>query len=218
MGMGRCCSLDWLVRQGDTPDEARIKLLFCPFSLFCFPMGILVVVNSYHVHGQIINIIGVSLIALVFALFMVCVTSNIVRAGFILDVVLGLLIVGICASDLATVTRTSTFRPWTYAVLCLDAALIFKRDKMPHFMLPFLLLYNIALQVESVSRFGLFELGYLGTAGVEDNFANCPSPPCDVSFLDTLIYMLGVCTVFLGDFYFTNGFATGMRLQLRRVE
>eukprot|EP00756_Hemistasia_phaeocysticola_P018219 Hpha_TRINITY_DN15582_c3_g4::TRINITY_DN15582_c3_g4_i1::g.105366::m.105366 len=29
--------------------------------------------------------------------------------------------------------------------------------------------------------------------------------------------MLGVCVVFLGDFYFTNGFASGMMLQLRRV-
>eukprot|EP00756_Hemistasia_phaeocysticola_P018223 Hpha_TRINITY_DN15582_c3_g4::TRINITY_DN15582_c3_g4_i6::g.105386::m.105386 len=30
--------------------------------------------------------------------------------------------------------------------------------------------------------------------------------------------MLGVCVVFLGDFYFTYGFASGMRLQLRKVQ
>eukprot|EP00756_Hemistasia_phaeocysticola_P016065 Hpha_TRINITY_DN15454_c2_g1::TRINITY_DN15454_c2_g1_i2::g.176391::m.176391 len=89
---------------------------------------------------------------------------------------------------------------------------------MPLFIIPFVLVYLGALQVESVSRFGLYEAGYWGTAGVEISSCNCASPPCDSIPVDAFINLLSLSIVFLGDFYFTNGFASGMELQLRKVE
>eukprot|EP00756_Hemistasia_phaeocysticola_P030075 Hpha_TRINITY_DN16272_c0_g1::TRINITY_DN16272_c0_g1_i3::g.12511::m.12511 len=61
----------------------------------------------------------------------------------------------------------SSFRSWAFVVLVLDMALVFKRYHLPSFIIPSVLVYQAALQVESVSRFGLYEAGYWGTKGVE---------------------------------------------------
>eukprot|EP00756_Hemistasia_phaeocysticola_P032166 Hpha_TRINITY_DN16395_c1_g2::TRINITY_DN16395_c1_g2_i8::g.60524::m.60524 len=216
MGWGCCWS--WLVRPGDTPDEARIKTLMFPFAIFTFPVLVFDVFVTLQNDHQTIIVIGESTAAFAAILFMVGVVSNAIPAGYLLDVLLVLVTVGICSLDLAYATVSYSFRPWAHVVLVLDAALVFKRYHMPLYIIPFVLMYIAALQVESVSRFGLYEAGYWGGAGVEDSFCNCASPPCNVPAVDAVVNMLSVCIVLLGDFYFTNGFARGMELQLRKVE
>eukprot|EP00756_Hemistasia_phaeocysticola_P036884 Hpha_TRINITY_DN16666_c0_g1::TRINITY_DN16666_c0_g1_i1::g.178512::m.178512 len=89
---------------------------------------------------------------------------------------------------------------------------------MPRFIISFVLIYTAALSVESVERFGLYQVGYWGSAGSEISHCSCVEPPCSSDAGGALLDILNVCIVFLGDFYFTRGFARGMRLQLRRVE
>eukprot|EP00756_Hemistasia_phaeocysticola_P018393 Hpha_TRINITY_DN15590_c3_g5::TRINITY_DN15590_c3_g5_i1::g.106323::m.106323 len=95
------------------------------------------------------------------------VVSNAIPAGYLLDVVLMLGTVGICAMDLSTATASYPFRAWAFLVLVLDIALVFKRYHVPLLIIPFVLVYQAALEVESVSKFGLYEAGYWGSPGVE---------------------------------------------------
>eukprot|EP00756_Hemistasia_phaeocysticola_P016068 Hpha_TRINITY_DN15454_c2_g1::TRINITY_DN15454_c2_g1_i4::g.176393::m.176393 len=117
---------------------------------------------------------------------------------------------GICAIDLGNATISYPLRAWAFVVLVLDVSLVFKRYHAPRYIIPFVLVYQAALQVESVSRFGLYEAGYWGTAGAETSYCNCASPPCSEPVMSVVITMVAVCFVFLGDFYFTSGFAKGM--------
>eukprot|EP00756_Hemistasia_phaeocysticola_P032164 Hpha_TRINITY_DN16395_c1_g2::TRINITY_DN16395_c1_g2_i6::g.60517::m.60517 len=216
MGWGCCWS--WLVRPGDTPDEARIKTLVFPFALCALVVAVFYYIVTSQQNNQIVKVVGTSIIALAMALFMGGVVSNAIPAGYLLDVMLVLCTVGICAQDLGQATVSYSFRSWAFVVLSLDCALVFKRDHLPRFIIALVLLYQCLLKVESVARFGLYEAGYWGGAGVEDSFCNCASPPCNVPAVDAVVNMLSVCIVLLGDFYFTNGFARGMELQLRKVE
>eukprot|EP00756_Hemistasia_phaeocysticola_P032170 Hpha_TRINITY_DN16395_c1_g6::TRINITY_DN16395_c1_g6_i2::g.60505::m.60505 len=157
--MGGCCSWGWLVRQGDTPDEAKIKTLMFPFALFMLLFGGFLVYIVLQTTRQMVVVIGNSIVVFATVLFMGGVASNAIPAGYLLDVLLVLTMVGICSMDLGTVTDSYPFRAWAFVVLVLDGALVFKRNHMPYFIIPLVLLYIAALQVESVSRFGLYEAG-----------------------------------------------------------
>eukprot|EP00756_Hemistasia_phaeocysticola_P015082 Hpha_TRINITY_DN15384_c5_g1::TRINITY_DN15384_c5_g1_i1::g.88079::m.88079 len=136
--MGKCCRWDWLVRPGDTPDEATIKTIAFPFGIFLFLFMVGLIVRQMSSTVQMIFIIGTLFIALAQLLFIGGVLSNVIPVYYILDACLFLSTVGICAQDLGNATRTSPFRSWTYVVLVLDIALVFKRYPPPprHHPLP----------------------------------------------------------------------------------
>eukprot|EP00756_Hemistasia_phaeocysticola_P018389 Hpha_TRINITY_DN15590_c3_g1::TRINITY_DN15590_c3_g1_i8::g.106321::m.106321 len=161
--MGGCCRWGWLVRQGDTPDEARIKTVGFPFFLFIFVVKVFLFVNTLQTTNQVVTGIGHSINAFACLFFMGGVVSNAIPAGYVLDATLVLLTVGLCALDLGNATISYTFRAWAFLVLMLDGALVAKRYHIPLFIIPFVLVYQAALEVESVSRFGLYELGYWGS-------------------------------------------------------
>eukprot|EP00756_Hemistasia_phaeocysticola_P019277 Hpha_TRINITY_DN15648_c2_g1::TRINITY_DN15648_c2_g1_i18::g.99764::m.99764 len=177
--MGGCCRFGWLVRPGDTPDEARIKTQVFPLALICFLGVSLIMYNRLRTHNQMVVVVGNVVVGVAFLHFMVGAMTNAIRAGHLLDGLLAALTMGTCAMDLGNATMSYSFRSWTLVVLLLDIALVFKRYHMPRFIIPFVLACQAALQVESVSRFGLYEAGYWGTAGVESSYCNCASPPCD---------------------------------------
>eukprot|EP00756_Hemistasia_phaeocysticola_P043238 Hpha_TRINITY_DN17016_c12_g1::TRINITY_DN17016_c12_g1_i13::g.166790::m.166790 len=98
--MGGCCRWGWLVRQGDTPDEARIKTRVFPFAIFIFLVQVFLLVNQLKTQNQMIVIIAHSIITFAMLLFMGGVVSNAIPAGYVLEVGLALTTVGICAMDL----------------------------------------------------------------------------------------------------------------------
>eukprot|EP00756_Hemistasia_phaeocysticola_P030078 Hpha_TRINITY_DN16272_c0_g1::TRINITY_DN16272_c0_g1_i8::g.12518::m.12518 len=165
--MGGCCRWGWLVRQGDTPDEAKIKTILFPFTLVVFPVLVFLIFNELQSTNPMVYLIGDFIMTFAMLLFIGGVVSNAIPAGYLLDVLLVLCTVGICSLDLGNATTSSRWRSWAFVVLVLDGALVFKRNHMPLFIIPFVLVYQGALQVESVSRFGLYEAGYWGTKGVE---------------------------------------------------
>eukprot|EP00756_Hemistasia_phaeocysticola_P034361 Hpha_TRINITY_DN16517_c3_g2::TRINITY_DN16517_c3_g2_i13::g.133044::m.133044 len=192
------CKWDWVVRQGDTPDEAKIKTMVFPFAILLFLSCVFFIVYNLQSRNQTVTIMGSAIVTFAMLQFMGGVVSNAIPANYLLDVLLVLGAVGMCAMDLGQATRSYPFRSWAFTVLILDIALVFKRYHMPLFIIPFVLVYQAALQVESVSRFGLYEAGYWGTAGVEISFCNCASPPCDSTPADAFNVMICVCFVFLG--------------------
>eukprot|EP00756_Hemistasia_phaeocysticola_P011427 Hpha_TRINITY_DN15119_c6_g5::TRINITY_DN15119_c6_g5_i1::g.126776::m.126776 len=212
------CRWDWLVRQGDTPEEVRIKTSLFPFALLMVVNAAWLIYYTLTGSNQMLNVVAYSVHGVSFILFIVGILWNVMHARYLADVLLLLSVVGVCLNDLGNATRSSPFRSWAYTVLILDIALVFKRNHMPRFIIALVLVYLVTLQVESVLRFGMYEAGYWGTEGVEISSCNCVSPPCGVTPVDAWLNMLGMIIVFLGDFHLTRGFASGMRLQLRRVE
>eukprot|EP00756_Hemistasia_phaeocysticola_P034382 Hpha_TRINITY_DN16517_c3_g6::TRINITY_DN16517_c3_g6_i1::g.133061::m.133061 len=210
--------LRWLVREGDTKDEARIKTNMFPITLFFLGFGVFGNCVSLHNKDPLWYTLGGFSVIAGQLVFMIGVSTNALPAGYLLDALLVMSALGLCAIDIGNAAVTSPFRSWTFVILALDCALVFQRDHMPLFIIPFVLLCVSAEVVESVERFGLYETGYWGSAGVEVSYCDCASPPCGNSLGGAAITIFAVCLTFLGDFYFTRGFATGMRLQLRRVE
>eukprot|EP00756_Hemistasia_phaeocysticola_P019566 Hpha_TRINITY_DN15670_c3_g3::TRINITY_DN15670_c3_g3_i3::g.100603::m.100603 len=129
--MGECCRWGWLVRQGDTRDEARIKTLGFPFAVLIFLFQLFVIFVTLQGTSQIVDVVGLSMTAFAMVLFIGGVTSNAIPAGYLLDVMLILFSVGLCVMDLGTATRSSSWRSWAFVVLVLDGALVFKRYHMP---------------------------------------------------------------------------------------
>eukprot|EP00756_Hemistasia_phaeocysticola_P032169 Hpha_TRINITY_DN16395_c1_g5::TRINITY_DN16395_c1_g5_i1::g.60504::m.60504 len=168
MGWGCCWS--WLVRPGDTHDEARIKTLMFPVCFFFFMFALASIFSNLQDQRQMVHIVGSCINAFAHAFFMLGVVANAVPAGYLLDTCMVLVTFAICLIDLSQATRSYSIRAWAYVVLVLDCVLIFKRHHMPRVVIPIVLLYSVAVQVESVARFGLYEVGYWGSAGVEISY------------------------------------------------
>eukprot|EP00756_Hemistasia_phaeocysticola_P015065 Hpha_TRINITY_DN15384_c3_g1::TRINITY_DN15384_c3_g1_i11::g.88073::m.88073 len=171
--MGGCCRWGWLVRQGDTPDEARIKTIVFPFAIFEVVLHVGAILHVLRSTKQGVSLIAYCINTFGLLLFIGGVLWNAVPPGHLLDVLLLLCTLGLCTVDLANATRSWPFRSWSFVVLVLDGALVFKRYHMPYFIIPLVLVHQAALAVESVSRFGLYEAGYWGSKGVESSQCNC---------------------------------------------
>eukprot|EP00756_Hemistasia_phaeocysticola_P019282 Hpha_TRINITY_DN15648_c2_g4::TRINITY_DN15648_c2_g4_i1::g.99760::m.99760 len=145
--MAPCCRWGWWVRQGDTPDEARTKTMLFPFALFMLLFCVFNIIIAALTINQIVNMIGQSVAIFSLALFLVGVLTNAIPVTILADMLLVFATVAICVMDLGGVTRNSPFRSWALVVLALDCCLVFKRFHIPRFIIPFVLVYQAALQV-----------------------------------------------------------------------
>eukprot|EP00756_Hemistasia_phaeocysticola_P031713 Hpha_TRINITY_DN16371_c3_g1::TRINITY_DN16371_c3_g1_i1::g.58528::m.58528 len=161
------CRWGCLVREGDSKEDARIKTTVFPFALFTFMFYIVFIFYVLQTSHLMMSVFGGCFMSLAMAVFMAGVVSNAVPARYLLDQFLAVGTLGFCFNDLANATISYSFRSWTFVVLALDIALVFKRDHMPRFIIAFVLVYITALSVESAQRFGLYEAGYWGSEGVE---------------------------------------------------
>eukprot|EP00756_Hemistasia_phaeocysticola_P011412 Hpha_TRINITY_DN15119_c3_g1::TRINITY_DN15119_c3_g1_i2::g.126766::m.126766 len=216
--MERYCHFSWLVRPWDTKDEAKIKTMVFPFALVAFLHHVFEIFLVVLTTGQTVSLLGQLIMSAGFLFFLLGAFTNVMRAGITLDITLGLCTLGTCMVDLGAATISSTFRASVFVVLLLDAILVFKRDHMSYLVIGFVLLYMTVMEAESFHKFGMYEVGYWGSPGIEISYCNCASPPCSSTAGVAFINLFSMFLVCLGDFYFTRGFATGMRLQLRRVE
>eukprot|EP00756_Hemistasia_phaeocysticola_P012926 Hpha_TRINITY_DN15236_c6_g4::TRINITY_DN15236_c6_g4_i2::g.65466::m.65466 len=214
----KCCEWRWLVRETDTKEEARIKTRMFPFAVALTAFNVMALILTYRVTGQNISAIGLSLTSVGMLMFAIGAATNAAPVGSLLDVMLVMWSVGLCLNDLGGISISYHFRVVAVIIICLDVALVFKRDHMPPLIITLMSIYLILTTVEGIQRFGLYELGYWGTDGVEISACNCASPPCAQNPVGSAIGLFGSLIVFLGDFYFSRGFAKGMRLQLHRVE
>eukprot|EP00756_Hemistasia_phaeocysticola_P059460 Hpha_TRINITY_DN36236_c0_g1::TRINITY_DN36236_c0_g1_i1::g.83186::m.83186 len=106
--------------------------------------------------------LGRGICALGPAVFVVGVMLN-GDVGYLADTLLLISTVGMLVMDVGYAAISFPFRSWSYVVLALDGALVFDRQHIPVFVIPFVLLYTAAEAIESVHRYGLYEAGYWGT-------------------------------------------------------
>eukprot|EP00756_Hemistasia_phaeocysticola_P032431 Hpha_TRINITY_DN16406_c3_g3::TRINITY_DN16406_c3_g3_i1::g.160168::m.160168 len=110
--MGGCCRWDWLVRKGDTKEEARIKTTIFPFAAGLLIFLVFSFFNALMTYRQYVSVIGICCVGFGSFVFLVGVLFNAVPPGYLLDAWLGLSVVGLCCIDLCQVTRSSSFRAW----------------------------------------------------------------------------------------------------------
>eukprot|EP00756_Hemistasia_phaeocysticola_P012527 Hpha_TRINITY_DN15204_c8_g7::TRINITY_DN15204_c8_g7_i1::g.67451::m.67451 len=211
MGIREFCFCGWLIREGDTVTEARIKTTLFPFISIVLTLCSVWTVKEIEV--PVFQIIGTSTLLLASVLFLVGVATNLVRVGYLVDMFLFLGFLAVWALDIADVSTLSPYRTWVVAILGMDIALVFQRDHVLHFAIPGTLLYLAAQGVEGGKKFGLSQAW---GASEEDHACNCASPPCEDA-MASLFGTILICFVYLSDFYLTRSFATGMRIQLRRI-
>eukprot|EP00756_Hemistasia_phaeocysticola_P009723 Hpha_TRINITY_DN14943_c2_g2::TRINITY_DN14943_c2_g2_i1::g.143090::m.143090 len=210
----RC--LKWVIKDGDTVSDEHVKRMLIPVAISLLPIAATVGITAIG-NDLLLNLIGVSVCGLALVLFLIGVLLNVVKARYLADMFFLLFPIGLVIIDLGAAGLSSRFRPWTYVVLVLDGTLVFGRDRVPHFVIPFTLVYLFADAIESTASFGFYELGN-SLNGVEDNRCNCPEPPCAVTPLNAFNNYVSVLAVILIDFYLTRGFSKGMRKQLRSVQ
>eukprot|EP00756_Hemistasia_phaeocysticola_P011409 Hpha_TRINITY_DN15119_c1_g1::TRINITY_DN15119_c1_g1_i1::g.126760::m.126760 len=202
---------------GGTKEDIVIKRKMVPLIAIVLPVHLVYTWTSlssgYPILQSFANIMG----AVGDLSFILNAIFRLAPIGYSLDVYLVLVTFSCIAADMAQAARSWDFRSWTFVIILLDGSLVFGRDHLPRFIIPVLLIYMSALSVESMHRFGMYEGGYWG-AGADSSSCNCASPPCVRTVRDSLGVFINVTIVFLVDFYLTRGFATGMRLQLSRVE
>eukprot|EP00756_Hemistasia_phaeocysticola_P022935 Hpha_TRINITY_DN15864_c4_g7::TRINITY_DN15864_c4_g7_i1::g.192095::m.192095 len=122
---------DWLVREGDTPDEARIRTLGFPFALIFVILHVFLIVATLGGSGQLVRVVGYCINTYGLGQFTLGVLTNAARPGYLLDAGLSLCTLGVCAMDMGNAAVSSSFRSSTIVVLLLDDALVFKRDRLP---------------------------------------------------------------------------------------
>eukprot|EP00756_Hemistasia_phaeocysticola_P030127 Hpha_TRINITY_DN16274_c5_g3::TRINITY_DN16274_c5_g3_i1::g.15823::m.15823 len=209
------CLMHYLVRPGDSPEDAQIKRTVSPvamlFGLFC--MGVAVV----HLRGsKLMAALGAAVAGVSGLGFSVGALLDLFPTRFMLDALLLGNLVGVVLLDMENAAVSATFRALGMTIILLDVALVFNRDHIPYIVLPVALCWLAAECVESMHRYGVYEAGYWGI-DVTASYCNCPSPPCSRSVTDAFLNTFIPGWLLLMDFYFTRGFSSGMRLQLRRV-
>eukprot|EP00756_Hemistasia_phaeocysticola_P030594 Hpha_TRINITY_DN16300_c4_g2::TRINITY_DN16300_c4_g2_i1::g.60562::m.60562 len=216
--MRRQCNqrLRCLLRNGDTRDERRMKMMGFPVACILFVLAGVGVAMKLSA-SRVMTALGNTVCASALAIYLVGVAFNMAPVGHLADIALGLCTVGICVLDLASATFSNPFRSWIFVILVLDSTIIFKREHIQVFILGFFMVYAATEHLESIYQYGLYDMGYWRT-GVEVNFCNCASPPCSMPESESLFNYCCVCAVLLVDFYFTRGFSKAVQVQLRRVK
>eukprot|EP00756_Hemistasia_phaeocysticola_P029736 Hpha_TRINITY_DN16249_c0_g6::TRINITY_DN16249_c0_g6_i1::g.12647::m.12647 len=214
----QCCR--WLsectVRQTDHPLDARVKRLAMP-PVVGFLLMVCFIFPRYIIDNLLIYVTGSGFISAGCVIFLVGAVTNLISARRLADLTMLSCTAGTLLFDIAAVAM-SRVRTWSLCVLALDASLVLERHHIPPIVIPIVLVYLAAEGVERVHRWGLYELGYWGTEGLEASECHCASPPCSISVLEGLSRVLPTWSVFLFDFYFTRGFASALSRQLKTAE
>eukprot|EP00756_Hemistasia_phaeocysticola_P014588 Hpha_TRINITY_DN15344_c9_g4::TRINITY_DN15344_c9_g4_i4::g.89602::m.89602 len=203
----------WLVREGDTPMDIRVKQGMAPLAYFFIPAGL------YWLY-QWITIKGISIVfsAVVHLTYVLPLIAFLVKAklGHPMGKAVDWFVLGGCLGCIGVdwfAAAEARARYWNCMVMILDAVLVFERDRMAPIVVIMTLAYLCFESLESYARFGLYEVFTDPTILMCD----CADPPCPTSFSNMLSTYALSAVVLLTDFYLTRGFASNLRLQLRRV-
>eukprot|EP00756_Hemistasia_phaeocysticola_P046522 Hpha_TRINITY_DN20305_c0_g1::TRINITY_DN20305_c0_g1_i1::g.138168::m.138168 len=202
---------NWTIQKTDTPEDISIKRFVVPICYaICFLnatwiMQSILLSDLFFLIGASINFVT----AVVF--IMVAVMG--LKMGLMLDLLLPWFVIGSLFGDFH-LARHLEPRQWSLVVCVLDAALVFDRKRVPPLCIGMTLFFLMLERLESGVRLGMYE-----AAGSDPPEAcTCANPPCATGMFSAARNVFGnMAFVLLVDFYFTHGFATGLRTQLRRV-
>eukprot|EP00756_Hemistasia_phaeocysticola_P016918 Hpha_TRINITY_DN15504_c0_g2::TRINITY_DN15504_c0_g2_i2::g.107059::m.107059 len=206
-----CCS-GWIMRDSDSEEDVRIKRTVTPLALFSLPL------SSYQlVYGMLDldNATYATSMAIFLTSYSIYFVGGILgkNMGTVIDASLLLLAIGNVVYD-AYNTAALEQRNWSLIVVYLDFALVLDRMRPVRAMIIVTITWLFVANIESAFRFGLYDEINSAPPPVCD----CLHPPCRTSFVGNSAAWIVGSIVMLFDFYLTRGFATNLRLQLRRVK
>eukprot|EP00756_Hemistasia_phaeocysticola_P030157 Hpha_TRINITY_DN16274_c7_g7::TRINITY_DN16274_c7_g7_i1::g.15875::m.15875 len=205
----KVCS-DWMIREGDTETDVRIKRGLTPVAfvgVVLLSLGALRAALADHEWSAGWNGFGFVIWTLYF-----CAGRAGMDMGTVLDVALPASVVFILALDLLQAATLQSQR-WSVVVICLDVGLVFNRDRVPLFAIPLTVIYLLVIAIEAQFRLGIYEL-----PGEEPKLCSCAEPPCSLGAEESLLAFAWLAFVLVIDFYLTRRFAHDLRHQLQRVK
>jgi len=199
------------MRETDSADEANRKRLATPVMLFLAVFGAALTIEEGLSRASPNFVIASAIIMVASLQFILCARVG-VSTRIPLQAALVAMTIAIILFDSVDAAEIRP-RSWSFAVLVLDAYLVFNCPG--HVSILALLLSYIALdRVEAGARFGLYDLVASPDIPL---VCDCSNPPCAEGAIASVLNWVAVATILLGDFHLTRGFATSLRHQLRRV-
>eukprot|EP00756_Hemistasia_phaeocysticola_P017296 Hpha_TRINITY_DN15529_c9_g1::TRINITY_DN15529_c9_g1_i1::g.106007::m.106007 len=209
----KCCS-GWIMRASDTPEDAHIKRAMTPLAIL---MLFVVPYSAFYDGSNFSDEYAYS----ANSMFLMAGAVSFLVRGYIgadmrtsVDILIVVFSLGLVYINLrlAAEMRGSLF---IYAVLLLDMALVFNTPRTIPFVIFVFLVFCLVLMFEASLRFGVYN-------AVETQefpwICDCADPPCATTATVIPVGFIILAIPPLADFYLTRGFATNLRLQLRRVE
>eukprot|EP01062_Namystynia_karyoxenos_P073459 TRINITY_DN70254_c0_g1_i1.p1 TRINITY_DN70254_c0_g1~~TRINITY_DN70254_c0_g1_i1.p1 ORF type:complete len:919 (+),score=169.06 TRINITY_DN70254_c0_g1_i1:128-2758(+) len=129
--------------------------------------------------------------------------------------------VGVVCMDWASASLPGPPRLWALNVLLVDILLVINSTPMwSTVLVSMTLLWLVISSTEEVWRWGLFRVDGWSTPPDEDlqEVLDCQDPPCGTTVVQGIFRFIVYSFVFVFDFYFTRGFANGLREQMMAVE
>eukprot|EP01065_Artemidia_motanka_P007060 TRINITY_DN1346_c3_g1_i1.p1 TRINITY_DN1346_c3_g1~~TRINITY_DN1346_c3_g1_i1.p1 ORF type:complete len:747 (+),score=117.00 TRINITY_DN1346_c3_g1_i1:747-2987(+) len=127
---------------------------------------------------------------------------------------------GIICLDWASAGSPGSPRLWSMSIIVVDMLLVMAVPAATvKLIIGAVLFWLFLTSVEDCLRFGLYRMDHWSTP-TDDELENakCDDPPCAVTAFSGVFRAFAYSLVFLLDFYFTRGFAVGMRQQMDVVE
>eukprot|EP00756_Hemistasia_phaeocysticola_P019706 Hpha_TRINITY_DN15679_c0_g1::TRINITY_DN15679_c0_g1_i1::g.97360::m.97360 len=206
-----------LVREGDSVEVVHAKQMLFPICVFLITFSLPVL--AFNISGtNFIALIGTAITIVGCALFIGGARFSTIPLHNLITMLLVMTAITFVLLDMNAAATSSTFRSWVFIILVLDGALVFKRRQIPGVLIPCTVAYLAADAVESTTRYGLYEVARWGKDSGAAVICGCATPPCANSVNAAVVNFVAVVTVFLLDFYLTRGFASGLQIQLSRVE
>eukprot|EP00756_Hemistasia_phaeocysticola_P053795 Hpha_TRINITY_DN29744_c0_g1::TRINITY_DN29744_c0_g1_i1::g.2662::m.2662 len=203
----------WLIRESDSPEDVRIKrALTAPFVIIT-PLMLYVIYTWGEVHDLSLTfLIGNGLHISAFLLFFVCGITG-MNMRITMDFVLFFLFAGIIIIDIYNLAELRP-RSWSQTVVVFDLCLVLDRTSAITPMVVLTTMWLLVASTETAFRFGLHDQVSSGVPAVCD----CPNPPCPTAVAGAYTTGISSVLVVLVDLYLTRGFATDLRVQLRKVK
>eukprot|EP00756_Hemistasia_phaeocysticola_P033387 Hpha_TRINITY_DN16462_c5_g1::TRINITY_DN16462_c5_g1_i2::g.161945::m.161945 len=211
----RKCS-ECFMREDDTVEDVHIKRVMIPLSLWLF--GIVFVFMIGNAAGEDYLLTGILVSSTCMNLMLPIGGALGKRMGPLLDCFLLFNAINNVVND-AMEAATMQPRTWPLVVMLLDTALVFERYRT----IPAIILITLSwFCVEFVTggyRVGLYDAIQDATqVPPQTSACDCAHPPCARGWEEALGTLLIYSVVLLTDLYLTRGFATDLRVQLRRVK
>eukprot|EP00756_Hemistasia_phaeocysticola_P037084 Hpha_TRINITY_DN16679_c2_g11::TRINITY_DN16679_c2_g11_i1::g.181096::m.181096 len=202
----------WIMKEDDTPQDTKVKRALTPVLMVVLPLCVYWLVAESVSSQDPLYLVAFSLYIIGCVQFMALgMYGN--NMKYAIWAFVALLTVGTVCHDLYAASR-GAHRPWGFVVLYLDITLLFNVTQPVPAVLSCVFVYLTLERAEAAFRFGLYDARGSAIPPV----CNCSDPPCSIGGGEGISTWVGMLFVILVDFHITRGFASDLRLQVRKVQ
>eukprot|EP00756_Hemistasia_phaeocysticola_P041222 Hpha_TRINITY_DN16904_c0_g1::TRINITY_DN16904_c0_g1_i1::g.54529::m.54529 len=201
----------WIMRKSDSEEDVRIKRTITPLTMLSVPLSLYQLIYGVVDLQNSTYVVAMGIYLMTYAIYF---GGGLLgkNMGKVIDLCLLLLAIANVVYDSYNAAAVEQ-RNWSLVVVYLDVALVLDRMRPVSAMIVVTLTWLFVANIESAFRFGLYD----EISAARPPVCDCLDPPCTTSFIGNIAAWTVGAMVLLFDFHLTRGFATNLRLQLRRV-